>query len=1046
MVRHPHPEGRLRRAVRLVCAAAVLAAPLTAPLTVLPAGPASAVVPPADTTVTVGVNTAANVAPGDELVARTSSPVSTSGIRMNFITHTWDPAAAEVVPDSVVAPQGWPVQYRTSNAWTSTVPSSPSALAATDGVRTAATLVSGGLDGAGKQVVTSQGTGTLKTSVGSLSSSGGGDGWDVFFSGTRVFNVYHHSTASYQLDCHELSDGSSCLDSVYTVSPYMTSGASSGTVRGGKAYSVVITGDEDAWTDAGVICTDVSGPTFTSCGFTSLLSGSFSAYSKLGGQTRAGNEVYGMVEDGAAGKLLCYDLAAATPCTGQPYTIPGYSSFDGSIPAHLATIAGRVYVTSNQVSCFDPATHTFCTGSWPVGSGMDSPASVVPKRNPGTLAVNGVCLIDQGTDCWDLTGASVTTPSGLATMLGNESASSMGSWSSFQGSAGRAYWVDGNLGKAWCYDWATDGPCPGYTPPVIGGDAYTTTVDPRDDRCMWTNSDGSGIKTFNGLTGSLGCPPPVNPTVSFGQGPATVRLSCTEAGRVRSWRTAHLTPAGALALADLRLTVVDPDGTPVAGYTDLTPNGSGIIDLTGLAVADSGLTPTFEVTAVGGTDGDAVQVETAITYVADPAQLCVPLTVLQPACPSLTPGVQGNGTAAVTATTVTGTTLVDDGVAPVTRTRNVSVTRAGRTGCIGAVSGTISRDDPGGPVPAGSVTVSLRPSGGGTAYATVTTDGSGNYAFPYVKPGSYLVTVAGASGSATVTTSTVDVDLLMPPTPLDPSATPVTVDPGVVANVPLTGVPDGSTVGGPSTVSGKASSVTYSGTQITVTPVARFAGLIAIPFTVTRSAETAERTAYVRVRPAVATRVRYQVGYVGGFPATTVTWVRSTSLGALKYEVWVNGVKTCVTTTTGCVVRKVLGPKANVDVVAVTADGTRSRLADGVYTARAGCGGVAAVYFENDSAVLTRDARGGLAVAAAMLRAQGFTKVCLVGFTDANGSSAYNLALSKKRVNAVGAFLDPRLPATVRITKDYSGEADPAAPNDTSDGRAANRRVEIRVG
>src|SRR5215469_7928340 len=43
----------------------------------------------------------------------------------------------------------------------------------------------------------------------SYAGSGGGDGWDLAFSATQVFNVFHHAS-SLTVACHEQADASPC--------------------------------------------------------------------------------------------------------------------------------------------------------------------------------------------------------------------------------------------------------------------------------------------------------------------------------------------------------------------------------------------------------------------------------------------------------------------------------------------------------------------------------------------------------------------------------------------------------------------------------------------------------------------------------------------------------------------------------------------------------------------------------------------------------------------------------------------------------------------
>jgi OOP family OmpA-OmpF porin len=77
--------------------------------------------------------------------------------------------------------------------------------------------------------------------------------------------------------------------------------------------------------------------------------------------------------------------------------------------------------------------------------------------------------------------------------------------------------------------------------------------------------------------------------------------------------------------------------------------------------------------------------------------------------------------------------------------------------------------------------------------------------------------------------------------------------------------------------------------------------------------------------------------------------------------------------------------------------------------------------------------------------------IVLRGNTDSRGSDADNKAASKKRAEAVGAYLEKKGVAKERITIIALGEDRPVAPNanadgsDNPEGRAKNRRVEISV-
>ncbi|EHJ59361.1 outer membrane protein [Novosphingobium pentaromativorans US6-1] len=77
--------------------------------------------------------------------------------------------------------------------------------------------------------------------------------------------------------------------------------------------------------------------------------------------------------------------------------------------------------------------------------------------------------------------------------------------------------------------------------------------------------------------------------------------------------------------------------------------------------------------------------------------------------------------------------------------------------------------------------------------------------------------------------------------------------------------------------------------------------------------------------------------------------------------------------------------------------------------------------------------------------------VTIWGHTDSRGSDKANLAASKKRAEAVRDYLKSKGVDTDRLTVIPLGESRPIAPNrkldgsDDPEGRARNRRVEIRV-
>ena len=69
----------------------------------------------------------------------------------------------------------------------------------------------------------------------------------------------------------------------------------------------------------------------------------------------------------------------------------------------------------------------------------------------------------------------------------------------------------------------------------------------------------------------------------------------------------------------------------------------------------------------------------------------------------------------------------------------------------------------------------------------------------------------------------------------------------------------------------------------------------------------------------------------------------------------------------------------------------------------------------------------------------------LAGYTDSTGSDEYNLALSRRRAQAVADYLANQNVNSTRFTVQGFGKSDPVASNDTAEGRAENRRVEVAI-
>jgi OmpA-OmpF porin, OOP family len=101
------------------------------------------------------------------------------------------------------------------------------------------------------------------------------------------------------------------------------------------------------------------------------------------------------------------------------------------------------------------------------------------------------------------------------------------------------------------------------------------------------------------------------------------------------------------------------------------------------------------------------------------------------------------------------------------------------------------------------------------------------------------------------------------------------------------------------------------------------------------------------------------------------------------------------------------------------------------------------VGFEFDSSTLSARELEVLGVAVEELRANPELRVRIVGHTDSKGTDEYNQKLSQRRAQAVLGFLTRRGIERRRLEAVGLGEENPVATNDTEDGRAQNRRVEL---
>lgn len=101
------------------------------------------------------------------------------------------------------------------------------------------------------------------------------------------------------------------------------------------------------------------------------------------------------------------------------------------------------------------------------------------------------------------------------------------------------------------------------------------------------------------------------------------------------------------------------------------------------------------------------------------------------------------------------------------------------------------------------------------------------------------------------------------------------------------------------------------------------------------------------------------------------------------------------------------------------------------------------VTFATDSSNVSADFYQVLDSVALVLNEFEKTYIDVVGHTDSTGSLEHNQKLSEARASSVARYLESQKVVSQRIITRGVGPAHPIASNDTSEGRALNRRVEI---
>lgn len=432
-----------------------------------------------------------------------------------------------------------------------------------------------------------------------FAGSGGGDGWAVGLTSDRVYNVFHHS-GSTTVNCHNQSDASTCWSGPRTITDASGDNFSTSIAPGlfvdqntGHLYvSVVRTSDDTA----GVLCIDTTQPDNAPdsaffCGFTALTpaaEGSNGAASAngLSDPVQVGSDWYFMdevpgVPVGAEDKMLCFDLAAQAACANEPYPVDfggaEYNPMTYSYP--IGAAGSRIFVQvigqTDKLACFDTSNPTVgtCGGSWPVtvNGGQGAPYPLLD----GSGNVLGVCDPLSTIACFDLSGASVATPPGMA--------SAISSTIQYNGPAvvlgPRVYVPEAGANAVGCYDYAAGADCPNFPKSFSSLDLlYTVNADFQRPACLWVNADnGEQIQNFDAFSGGPCGQGPVRTLVSqFVNSGAQCAPNSFQSLQIQS-------PANAQGTVSFE----DGSGNPIPGDDPRNIGPNGVVDLSGLTLNQS---------------------------------------------------------------------------------------------------------------------------------------------------------------------------------------------------------------------------------------------------------------------------------------------------------------------------------------------------------------------------------------------------------------------------------------------------------------------------
>ncbi|MGV8920788.1 MAG: OmpA family protein [Pseudomonas sp.] len=104
-----------------------------------------------------------------------------------------------------------------------------------------------------------------------------------------------------------------------------------------------------------------------------------------------------------------------------------------------------------------------------------------------------------------------------------------------------------------------------------------------------------------------------------------------------------------------------------------------------------------------------------------------------------------------------------------------------------------------------------------------------------------------------------------------------------------------------------------------------------------------------------------------------------------------------------------------------------------------------AVLFAFNKSDLTTEAKNQLIALMDRLKSANVVSIKVIGHTDSRGTDVYNQKLSERRADSVATFLISQGLSAGKVSTQGMGKTQPVADNNTDEGRAKNRRVELHL-